>query len=131
MIRRKSTMNYSHISPDMTPMIDMVFILLIFVLVAASFVKVAEMEVNLPASSHTPALSGKPLVVEITTQGAYKIDEQAHGLQEVVRKLGQIHDRQILVAADKNSHTQHLIEFLDQCKAANITNLKVAVIRGG
>lgn len=131
MIRRKSTMNYSHISPDMTPMIDMVFILLIFVLVAAGFVKVAEMDVTLPASTHSPALSAEPLVVEITMQGAYKMDEQTYALQEIVEKLGQVHNRQILVAADKKSHTQHLIEFLDQCNAANIANLKVAVLRGG
>lgn len=131
MIRRKSTMNYSHISPDMTPMIDMVFILLIFVLVAASFVKVAEMNVSLPASAHSPAVAEPPLIVEITAQGTYKIDEQTHSLEEVIQQLARINNRQILVAADKTSQTQHLITFLDQCNSANITNLKVAVQRGG
>ena len=131
MIRRKTSMDYSHVSPDMTPMIDMVFILLIFVLVAASFVKVAEMEVTLPASAVSQTVSEDPIVVEITASGTYKINDEFHQLDEIIQQLAQLDGRQILVAADKTSQTRYLIDFLEQSKAAKITNLKVAVQRDG
>ena len=131
MYRRKPALNLSHVTPDMTPMIDMVFILLIFVLVAASFVKVAEVQINLPKSSHSPTIKQKPVIVEITNQGTYILNKKTEDLNTLIKKLSLIHDRQILVAADKSSQTQHLIDFIDHCNAANITNLKVAVTRDG
>ena len=130
MIRRKTNMDYSHISPDMTPMIDMVFILLIFVLVAASFVKISDINVNLPSGSQSQAISKNPLVVEITANGDLKLEDKMQSLNEVINKLSLIKDRQILIAADKLSQTQYLIQFLDRCNEAEISNIKVAVQRG-
>ncbi|GAB6069030.1 biopolymer transporter ExbD [Thiomicrorhabdus hydrogeniphila] len=130
MIRRKTSMDYSHISPDMTPMIDMVFILLIFVLVAASFVKISDINVNLPSGSHNEVVAKDPLVVEITANGDLKLANKMQSLNEVIAQLSLIKDRQILIAADKLSQTQYLIQFLDKCNEAEINNIKVAVQRG-
>lgn len=130
MIRRKTNLEYSHVNPDMTPMIDMVFILLIFVLVAASFVKVANMDVNLTSSSTAQSVTEPPLIIEITPSGHLKMDEQLVSLDRAIDALSLIKDRSILIAADKTSQTQYLIEFLDRCSVAGIRNIKVAVERG-
>lgn len=117
-------------SIDMTPMIDMVFILLIFFAVSTSFVK--DMRVNLerPSAATGSVASTKSVRVYIDREGVIYLNEQAVKtwmLQSLVREALAVSSSQaVLVIADAKTPTDTLIEVVDQCRLAGATDVGVA-----
>lgn len=117
-------------SIDMTPMIDMVFILLIFFAVSTSFVK--DMRVNLerPSASSGTVASSKSVRVYVDREGVIYLNEQAVKawmLQSLVRDALAVSSSQaVLVIADTKTPTENLIEVVDQCRLAGATDVGVA-----
>ena len=115
---------------DISPLIDMVFILLIFFMVSSNFVKDMDLELERPgAQSATPA-SAKALRVFVDRQGEVYVDEQpvkAWMLQPRVRDLlaaGEV--PRVLVVTDGQVPADKLIEVVDQCRLAGAEHVGVA-----
>ncbi len=79
--------------PDLTPLIDMVFILLIFFILAASF-SVRGMDLDLPSAQSGQALSGRVVELRLSQDGSFFVDgvpvrrsDMHYKLQELVREF--------------------------------------------
>jgi len=108
---------------DITPMLDVVFIMLIFFIVTASFVKEIGLDVNKPESSGSSEPSEiKPIVVEVTAQNELKVDGRLLDARSVkptvVRMIAESPESSIIVQAHKESNTRMVIRAVDGIKAA-------------
>lgn len=115
---------------NMTPLIDMVFILLIFFAVTSSFTKEAGVEVQRP-SAHTAVVQEQAsILVGITSDGEIWIDKQVVDVRQVRRHVERLHaehpEGSVVILADENARTGVVIEVLDQARLAGVENVAVA-----
>lgn len=117
-------------SLDMTPMIDMVFILLIFFAVSTTFVKDMQLNLERPSAASGSVASTKSLRVYIDREGVVYMDDQAVKpwmLQSLVREgLAVSSSSTVLVIADSQTPTEKLIEVVDQCRLGGAQDVGVA-----
>ena len=114
---------------NISPLIDIVFILLIFFMVSATFVKDFDLDINRPkASSATPS-STKSIRVHIDANGEAYIDGQATRIwviQSRVRDMLRAGTTDsVLVVTDEAVTASKLIEVVDQCRLAGAANVGV------
>ncbi len=118
---------------DISPLIDMVFILLIFFMVSATFVKDMDLDIQRPkASSSTPS-STKAIRVYIDNGGNTFLDGQpvrSWVIQSRLRDmLRQTTGASVLVVTDANVSADKLIEVVDQCRLAGAEDVGVVTER--
>jgi biopolymer transport protein ExbD len=115
---------------NISPLIDMVFILLIFFAVSTTFVKDLQVELERPNAQTSAAASSKSIRIYIDRGGAVYVDEQAVNtwmVQSVVRDaLALSTSETVLVIADRLTPTELLIEVVDQAKLAGAAEVGVA-----
>ena len=115
---------------DISPLIDMVFILLIFFMVSTTFVKDMQLELVRPGAKSAVKGNSKAIRVHIDRQLKVYTDGQpvrAWVLQSKVREL--LRDSasaSVLVVADKDVPSQKLIEVVDACRLAGAKDVGVA-----
>jgi len=118
---------------NMMPLIDMIFILLIFFLVTASFVRESGVEVNRPESVTAQEKEATGMVVGIARGGGIFIDNQQVDLRQV-RGLVEVFLLEnarggVILDADESCTTGRLVAVLDQCRLAGAENVAVATRR--
>jgi biopolymer transport protein ExbD len=118
---------------NMMPLIDMIFILLIFFLVTASFVRESGVEVNRPEAATAEKKETAGMVVGVTREGHIFIDGQEVDLRRV-RALVEIFLVEnakggVIIDADESCPTGRLVAVLDQCRMAGAENIAVAAGR--
>lgn len=115
---------------NMTPMLDVVFILLIFFIVTTSFVRESGVEVNRPEAQSTAGLSQKSVLVAITSDNQIWIDRHQVDVRAVRRNIERLladtPESTVIIQADKAAQTGVLINVLDQTKLAGATSIAVA-----
>ncbi len=115
---------------NISPLIDMVFILLIFFAVSTTFVKDMQLELERPNAQSSSAASTKSVRVYIDRAGSVYIEEQqvnAWMVQSVVRDALAISSSQtVLIVADRLTPTERLIDVVDQAKLAGASEVGVA-----
>lgn len=115
---------------DMSPLIDMVFILLIFFMVSATFVKDMKLDLNRPGASSAQKASSKVTRVYIDKTGETYIDGQSVKVWAIQGKLRDIlrtaTEKSILVITDETIAVDKLIEVVDQCRMAGASDVAVA-----
>ena len=119
-------------SIDLTPMIDAIFILLIFFMVSTTFSK-SGIKINLPKTQNTTQIITKkpPLEIYINAKGKYFYEKRNYTIAELkkivsTKKSTYQNDLFIVINPDKNSKTQDLLRALDLCKSLDITNFSIA-----
>lgn len=129
MWRRRSTGPQEQ-GVDISPLIDMVFILLIFFMVTTTFVKDAQVELERPSASSAKPASTKAIRVTLDRRGEVYVDGRpvrAWMLQGTVREqLRAGADRPVLVITDAGVQAQKLIDVIDQCRLAGAKDVAVA-----
>jgi biopolymer transport protein ExbD len=115
---------------DISPLIDMVFILLIFFMVSSNFVKDMDLELERPGAQSAAPASAKALRVFVDRAGDIFVDEQpvkAWMLQPRVRDLlASAGEPRVLVVTDLAVPAERLIEVVDQCRLAGAEHVGVA-----
>lgn len=118
---------------DMMPLIDMIFILLIFFLVTASFVKESGVEVNRPEAASAELKDATGMIIGITADGDVFINREnvvlrrVRGLVEIF--LAENSDGGVIIDADGDCSTENLIAVLDQCRLAGAHDIAVSATR--
>lgn len=117
----------SDLTTDMTPMIDVVFNLLIFFLVATTFYQAErEMQVALPFASNAAPISAtlRELVVNVDQQGAIYVAGRRVQPEDFERLVGQAvaanPEQKVTVRGDRQTAYQNVVRVLDLCKAGGI-----------
>jgi len=115
---------------DMGPLIDMVFILLIFFAVSTTFTKDMQLELERPSAKSAAVASTKAVRVYVDRGGAVFVDEQpvrAWMLQSRIRDLlATSPGKKVLVVADRLVPSERLIEVVDQCRLGGAAEVGVA-----
>jgi biopolymer transport protein ExbD len=115
---------------DISPLIDMVFILLIFFMVTTTFVKDMKIELERPGAASASRASSKSLRVAIDGGGNIFIDGNSVRpwmVQSRVRDfLKGASSKSVLVITDRRVPAERLVEVVDQCRLAGATDVGVA-----
>ncbi|MCB9476169.1 MAG: biopolymer transporter ExbD [Deltaproteobacteria bacterium] len=115
---------------DISPLIDMVFILLIFFMVSTTFVKDLKLELERPQANSATRASSKSLRVHIDRGGEIYIDGQAVRPWVVQQRVSDFlktsTSKSVLVVTDRTVPSERLIEVVDHCRLAGATDVGVA-----
>lgn len=121
-------------SINLTPMIDVVFLLLIFFLAATTFAREeVELDLRLPeASTGTPGGAGKKLLINVLADGRLSVDGREVSMEALRQKLtaaGQ-RDRElaVLVRGDRQAQFGVGLQVLDACRLAKIQKVDFAAL---
>jgi biopolymer transport protein ExbD len=115
---------------DMSPLIDMVFILLIFFMVSSTFVKDMKLDLNRPGASSAQKASSKVIRVYIDKTGETYVDNQPVKVWAIQGKLRDMlrasTEKSVLVVTDDTIAVEKLIDVVDQCRNAGAKDVAVA-----
>ena len=115
---------------DMTPMLDIVFIMLIFFIVTTSFVKESGIDVNRPTAQTAEKKEQGHIIVSIKANGEIWIDKRAVDIRAVRANVSRLHAENplgsVIIAADRDTKTHVLVQVMDQIRLAGITNASIA-----
>jgi len=120
------------VSLDMTPLIDVVFLLLIFFMLTASFTQAQRLKVDLPKAEHGESSQdqSKEWVIEIDAQGNVALNGEALAGEQLTVRLRELPDRKddtaIQIRADAKTEHQAVVKALDAARAAGLTHIGLA-----
>ncbi|MEE3219712.1 MAG: biopolymer transporter ExbD [Planctomycetota bacterium] len=119
---------------NLTPMIDIVFLLIIFFMVGTKFSELErKIGLQVPSVSSNGTLSSEPekRVVNVYRDGRIELDDQAVSLQQLTQNLAAAREQYsrlgVLIRGDADSRHQSVINVLNSCKEARIERMAVAV----
>lgn len=123
---------------NLTPLIDVVFLLLIFFMVTTTFDKNAKLKVQLPESSaKVERTVGESIVLSIDAKGKYYVNDQLvinvqlETLKMALMKTIGDRDKQnisIILRADGNTPHQAVVRAMDAAAQLNLTRLSIATV---
>ncbi|RWU08928.1 biopolymer transporter ExbD [Pseudidiomarina gelatinasegens] len=115
---------------DMTPMLDVVFIMLIFFIVTASFVKESGIDVNRPEAATAVQKDRANILVAISDSGEIWINKRqvdARAVQANIERLyAENPQGSVVIQADKKATTETLIKVMDAARAAGVFDVSIA-----
>jgi len=124
------------IEVNLTPLIDVVFLLLIFFMVSSTFDRHAKLKVQLPqANAQAEQKVDNPVVLSIDSKGQYYIDdrqvvnEQLSTLKTALQKtVGDRTDVTLLLRADGRATHQSVVRAMDAAAQLGLTKLSIATV---
>ena len=120
----------SAVELNIAPLIDMVFILLIFFLVTTSFVKETGIDVTPPTASTATMQSKATILIAVDSQNRVFMDHREIDIRALrantERALEKNPDGAVVVVADQQSDTGVAIQVMDGCRLAGASNVSLA-----
>jgi biopolymer transport protein ExbD len=122
---------------NLTPLIDVVFLLLIFFMVSTSFVKQSQITIRLPEAESTAMVEEPPEKIEImiTDQGTYLVNgrELINNRPETIRNAlqrvsGGNTDLPLTISADANARHQHVVTAMDVAGRLGFVRISIATV---
>ncbi len=115
---------------DITPMLDIVFIMLIFFVVTSSFVKESGIDVNRPSASTAERKETGSILVAISMDNNVWIDKRRVDPDAIRPNIERLHaenpEGAVVIQADKASTSGLLVKVMDQIRLAGVTNISIA-----
>ncbi|USD38835.1 MULTISPECIES: biopolymer transporter ExbD [Ferrimonas] len=115
---------------DLTPMLDVVFIMLIFFIVTTSFVRESGIDVNRPQASQGASQAGAGLFVAINDHNQIFIDSRQVDVERVQANLERLKvdqpDSPLVIQADERAFNGMVVKVMDAAKAAGIDDIALA-----
>ena len=119
---------------NISPLIDVVFILLIFFIVTTVFVDETGVEIEKPRAASQQELDQNSILIGITAEGGVYhsgLEIGVGGVRSVVGRLLKGEDLPVVIQADKRAETQKTVEVLDEAKLAGAARVFVSTLDGG
>ena len=115
---------------NITPMLDVVFIMLIFFIVTATFIKEAGIDVNRPDASTAVKQEKANILIAIGPNNDIWIDRRQVDIRSVRPNIERLHAENpqgsVVIQADKESKTDTLIQVMDASRQAGVYNVSIA-----
>jgi biopolymer transport protein ExbD len=115
---------------DLTPMLDVVFIMLIFFIVTASFIKEAGIEVNRPEASTSQPKENVNILVAINANNEVWMDKRRVDVRAVRANIERLHAENpkgaVVIQADNKSNTETVAAVLDAAREAGVFDVSLA-----
>ena len=119
---------------DLTPMLDVVFIMLIFFIVTSTFVKESGVDVSRPNADTAVVTESNSIQIGITSANQIFMDKRQVDKRavraNVERGLAENPGAAVIIVADADSKTETLIEVMDQARLAGAESVSVAADEG-
>ena len=115
---------------NLTPMLDVVFIMLIFFIVTASFIKEAGIDVNRPDAPTSESIADANILIAISSNDEIWIDKRMIDPRAVRPNIERLHAENpkgsVVIQADKKSNNEILVTVMDAARQAGVFNVSLA-----
>ena len=130
MRKKSSSMEEEENEINLTPMLDVVFIMLIFFIVTATFIKEAGIQVERPDTVTADSQDDASILIAISPNDEIWIDRQKRDPRAVRSLLERLHAENpkgsIVIQADEESTHATLVVVMEAAKAAGVKNVAIA-----
>ena len=113
---------------DIAPLIDIVFLLLIFFMLTSSFIFQPGIKINLPKALTSEVIQRENLIIIITQDNSLYINERKISAEELASrlKIAGKESKPILIKADRKASVGKVVEIWDLCRAEGIQKINIA-----
>lgn len=129
-MRRRHSRREDDTGIDLTPMLDVVFIMLIFFIVTSSFVKEAGIDVNRPNAATAERKERGNILVAITGNGQIWINKRQVDPRAVRANIERMHAENpqgtVVIQADENSKSGLIVQVMDAARLAGVYEVAIA-----
>ncbi len=119
---------------DLTPMLDVVFIMLIFFIVTTSFVKESGIEIDRPTARSADRQEKGNVLVAISPEGEIWVDRRPVDLLAVgplvERRLAESAGAVVIIQSDRKAPVGRLVQVMDQIRLVGVSNIALATEGG-
>ncbi|QSX34926.1 biopolymer transporter ExbD [Shewanella avicenniae] len=130
MARKKHSNVDEEAQVDMTPMLDIVFIMLIFFIVTTSFVKPSGLDYNKPKASQATSKPSANIFIGVSKTGVIMMENRQVDIERVSanveRMLAEAPEAAVLIQADKEAQHGLVVKVMDQVKSAGVDKISVS-----
>ena len=121
---------------NMTSLIDVVLLLVIFFMLSTTFIQEGRLQVELPSASITPAdTAQEPLVITVTAQGSYRVNDRAlvNNARETLRAAllktaGDAVNQPVTIRADARATHQAVVTAMDVAGRLGFKQVNIATV---
>jgi biopolymer transport protein ExbD len=121
------------VNVDIAPLMDMVFILLIFFIVTSTFTRETGVEVTKPRAQTATSVSQESIMIAITREGTLHMNErqlELSSLRGILEGMLQKNpEREVVLLADESSYSGLMINVIDVCNLAGAKKVSVAAVQ--
>jgi biopolymer transport protein ExbD len=125
-IRRSAELNIA-------PLMDMVFILLIFFIVTTSFTRETGVDVSKPKAASAKDLSRQIIMIGVTKEGTIHINEgqvSVNVLGTILKRyMAETPDRPVIIVSDRDAPVSAVVDILDECNLAKVRKVSLSAER--
>ena len=129
-MRKRRARNREESEVNLTPMLDVVFIMLIFFIVTASFVKESGIDVSRPDASTAERKERGNILIAITATDQIWIDKRQVDVRALRANIERLHAQNpqgaVVIQADKASKNGLLVDVMDAAREAGVFNVSIA-----
>ena len=129
-MRRRRQQEVEESEVNLTPMLDVVFIMLIFFIVTASFVKEAGIEITRPPAATAERKERGNILVAITKDNQIWIDRRQVSPQALRANIERLHAENpqgsVVIQADEKSENGLLVRVMDAARLAGVSSVSLA-----
>ena len=116
--------------PNITPMLDVVFILLIFFIVTANFIKEPGLEINRPDSETSEITENAAILIAIGAAGEIYMDGRRIDVRQVkanvIRLIAENPQGSVVIQADVKSTAEKIVAVMDEVREAGVVDISIA-----
>ena len=113
---------------DIAPLIDVVFLLLIFFMLTSSYIFQPGIKINLPKAVTSEAIEERNLVITINAKGLTFLNDRPVTLRELtsfLEKAAQV-DRPLLIKADRKTSLGKVVQIWDMSREAGLSQISIS-----
>jgi len=123
-------------SIPIAPLIDIVFITLIFYMTLSIFYQLeTELSISVPKAEQSEEVMRSPgeIIINLDREGVVVVNQKTldyEGLQKMLQRISTLYPNQsIIIRADKKTYHESVVKVLDACAAANIWNIAFSTLK--
>ena len=117
---------------NLSPLIDMMFLLLIFFIVTTAFVEEVGIELQKPKAASSQTLEKKSIFIGVSKDGKVMYGDKEigiNGVRGMVSRLLRAQESPVIIIADEASRSGMLVDVIDECKLAGAKKVSIATER--
>jgi biopolymer transport protein ExbD len=119
---------------NVTPLVDVVMVLLVILMVASTYIVAQTLKVQLPKAGHSDGTADKPITVTLQKDGTLRYDGDVVNDDEMTRRLKDAVEKDpemsLVVSADRIVQHGNVVHVLDLAKGAGVTKFAINVQQG-
>ena len=126
--KRRVKLEYGLEQIAVAPLINVIFLLLVFFMLTSSFVFQSGIKVKLPKAITGEFIKEESLTITITSEDVIYINKELTTIKELQKELGkpQYKDRPVLIKADRRASVGRIVDIWDLCREFGIERVNIA-----